>query len=270
MGRLMKYELRSMSKLFIPIWLGVLALSIVNRFSVWSGHFENEILSTLQNLVLAVYIFAIIGVAIFALIYVILRFYQGLLKDEGYLTFTLPLKIDTILWGKALSALLIVLISGVVCVASIFIVVVRDVPWNEVGRIWQTISHELGGPGSLTLCCFLFLIAVLAGIVTSVMQLYLAMGLGQLSQKHKVGASVLSYVGINMAWSTIVSVLMTPTVMELAMGGENSAIVRFINSLKPMEAVWCVFGAAMVQYLVLTTVSYFITRYLFTKKLNLE
>ena len=33
MGRLMKYDLRAAMRLFIPLWLGTLALALVNRFT---------------------------------------------------------------------------------------------------------------------------------------------------------------------------------------------------------------------------------------------
>ena len=97
MGRLMKYDLRAAMRLFIPLWLGTLALALVNRFTVHLEFSENRILNFFTGLVMVLYVLAALSILVVTLIYIIQRFYQSMLKDEGYLTFTLPVGIDSLL-----------------------------------------------------------------------------------------------------------------------------------------------------------------------------
>ncbi len=267
MGKLMKYELRSMLKLFVPLWIGVLALAVVNRFTSNMNFGDNRLLNTLMAIAVVLYVLAVAGIVIFAEIYVILRFYQGLMKDEGYLTFTLPISIDSLLWGKALSALLVMLVSGVVSMVSILLIL-----WQTMNlRIFDTPFREaaefLGG-GNLTLIIVMVIVAIILSAITSILQLYLAMGIGQMAQKHRVGASILAYVGINIVLNMITSLAITPW-MERIM--ENSAFMwRIETAGDVMHVIWTIFAILAVSCLILGAVYYFITRYIFSRRLNLE
>ena len=65
--------------------------SLVNRFTM---RFDNNaIIGTLPTVIFMIlYVGLIIAVMVVAVALIIMRFYHGLLKDEGYLMFTLPVK----------------------------------------------------------------------------------------------------------------------------------------------------------------------------------
>ena len=91
LGKLMKYDLKSMFKVFVPLWLALLAVSGVNRFTIQFD--SNAIIGGLPTVIFMIlYVGLIIAVMVVAVALIIMRFYHGLLKDEGYLMFTLPVR----------------------------------------------------------------------------------------------------------------------------------------------------------------------------------
>lgn len=260
MGRLMKYDLRAAMRLFIPLWLGTLALALVNRFTVHLEFSENRILNFFTGLVMVLYVLAALSILVVTLIYIIQRFYQSMLKDEGYLTFTLPVGIDSLLWSKALTALILVVVSDIVGILSLLILVVWNVNLDEFQRFLRELGQYFNGI-SLT-----FLMVCLTAVVATVCQvilIYLSMALGQLAQKHRLGASVGAYVLISIATSTVYSVVLAPIAMKLA---EN---MEFPN-VEPLTILNAALAVLMLNALILTAVYYFPARYLFKRKLNLE
>ena len=137
MGKLMKYELRSAMKLFVPLWIAVLVLAFVNSLMVNPDleKYTGAIPDFLSNLTMIAYTMTVVAILIVAAVYIVLRFYQATMKDEGYLTFTLPVSIDSILWTKALSGILIMALSMVVAVLSILLLNWRMIDLQVINTI---------------------------------------------------------------------------------------------------------------------------------------
>ena len=99
--------------------------------------------------------------------------------------------------------------------------------------------------------------------VCQVILIYLSMALGQLAQKHRLGASVGAYVLISIATSTVYSVVLAPVAMKLAESME-------FPNMEPLTILNAALAVLMLNALILTAVYYFPARYLFKRKLNLE
>ncbi|MBQ1280623.1 MAG: hypothetical protein IIY16_00035, partial [Oscillospiraceae bacterium] len=125
MKKLIKYEMRSMLRLFLPLWPSLILLSIINHFTLradfYSDTVASRILEALVMILMFLYVVLIMAIGIVALIVMIRRFYVGLLRDEGYLMFTLPVKTSQIIWSKLISAVILTAITGIVCMISVFI-----------------------------------------------------------------------------------------------------------------------------------------------------
>lgn len=115
--KLMRYDFKSVFKLW---WIGAvstLALSVI-------GGFISEIFTTERDIPEPIYVLAIFGAilvyigfiafAIFSEILVYLRFYKNLYTDEGYLTFTLPAKRQSILNSKVFLGAVTSILTGIV------------------------------------------------------------------------------------------------------------------------------------------------------------
>ena len=93
-GKLLKYDFRSMWKTFRIVWPAALILALVNRFTLFGTTNPGE--SAFGQWVSVISMGLFIGVCftlvILSAVFVLTRFYKGLLGDEGYLMHTLPVK----------------------------------------------------------------------------------------------------------------------------------------------------------------------------------
>lgn len=259
MGRLMKYDLRAALRLFVPLWLGTLVLALVNGFTMHLEYSENPVLNFLTGLVMVLYVLAVFAILILTGIYAIQRFYQSMLKDEGYLTFTLPVGIDSILWSKALTAMILSVCSAVVCALSLLLLVVRDLASVNLSGFFEDLLHSIPlREIILTVVCFG--VMLLAAALATLFLIYLSMALGQFAQKHRLAASVGAFVAIQVLMSFL---------LTLPASFTEYWDVRWIPE-DGWFAACVVFLLLAAGSLVQAAIYYFPTRYLFQKRLNLE
>jgi len=267
MGRLMKYDLRAAIKLFVPLWIGTLILSLINSFGVFRPDTpDGKLVSFLLSLTMIAYILAVIAIVIITIIYIVLRFYQGLLKDEGYLTFTLPLRIDSILWAKALTGLILMAVSGVVCVLSLLILT-RTLITKEDVSLFISMFVDYASAWDTVLIILSAVLFAVASCLSGIFHAYIAMAFGQLAQKRKLGASVLAYVVISTVTSTIASVVLSPLFVKMMGGMGHSNVLTIFNGA---QGAWLILLLGTLYNVVFTVIYYFPTRYMFKNKLNLE
>lgn len=261
----MKYEFRSMFRLFIPMWLGLLILSVVNRFTTNLQFGNDKLLNFFVGLALFLYVVGIIAVIIVAYIFIVLRFYKGLLKDEGYLTMTLPVSLDSILWGKALAAWILMVLTTLVCLVSAGILLLANVNLRDLAAVWEQTVTYFGSVQTALLTVQVILTALLSTLY-GILLPYLAMAIGHLAQKHRVGASVLAYVVMATVLSTVYNTFLTPALLNFLVGYQ-------IPVLSP-EALAGMISRGLWIYLLVILVScvifYIPTRVILSKKLNLE
>ncbi|MEA4966266.1 MAG: hypothetical protein VB055_10635 [Oscillospiraceae bacterium] len=269
MGKLMKYELRSMLRLFAPLWAAILALSILNHFTV-----RVEALSTLLHgipaiVLMILYVVGILAMIVVALAFLIQRFYVGLLKDEGYLMFTLPVKTSALLWAKCLSATILILATTLVSVASALVMALDGDTLRSVHEGIQELSRRVDNFGGLmTLTLILGLVLLVVSTVKSILQAYLAMCIGQLASKHKAGFSVLAYVGITIVLSAVFTTAMT-LAENNAWFAEMAKVLNF-SEMPTAGMIWFAFGVLFVIAAIQIAIFYFPAQAILQHKLNLE
>lgn len=89
--KLIRHEFRATSRIMWPIFAGMLALTLAMRAS--QNVLQNEspwLLNLLAVLVTIGFVFGIMALCFAPLVLSAVRFRDHLLKDEGYLTLTLP------------------------------------------------------------------------------------------------------------------------------------------------------------------------------------
>ena len=116
LGKLLKYELKATSRVFIPLYIAILVVSIVNGLSL-----NLEILN-IQGLATIVLMCLFISLFVITIVVTIQRFNKNLLKDEGYLMFTLPVSSKHLVLSKYLTSLIWTFLSFVVAFLSFTII----------------------------------------------------------------------------------------------------------------------------------------------------
>lgn len=123
LGRLFKYELKATSKVLVPIYIAFIAITIISRVSIDLQVDEGSLWSFINGMGLFVFIISAITMFVATAIVIIWRFYRNTSSDEGYLLFTLPVKVDYIIISEFLCALIWGFLMSVFAVLGIFLMI---------------------------------------------------------------------------------------------------------------------------------------------------
>ena len=209
-GKLMKYEMKSLSKGLIPLYGAILAVALINSI-MWSvgGNGPASTSGTIGGLsqltAMLVYFGLCVAIAVVTFLVVVQRFYKGLLGQEGYLMFTLPVPTWQLTLSKLVGATIMTILSGIVGILSVFIL-------GSVGINWGAFFRDLGqlfanwDLDMTFICIELFLLGIVS-TASMVTDIYIAMALGYLSNKHRVAMSFVWFIVIQTALSFLTGLL---------------------------------------------------------------
>ena len=101
LGKLIKYDLKALAKILAPLWGVLLVMGLIFGISIRSN--LDGIGNTMIVFSLVVIVAVIVAIFVMNVIIVIQRFWNGLLKEEGYLMFTLPVTTRSLILSKVIS-----------------------------------------------------------------------------------------------------------------------------------------------------------------------
>lgn len=280
LGKLIKYDLKSMSRAFVPMWILAPVIALLLSFSIrgtiaWAnssmmGRMMGAGNGILMVVMLLLFISAIIGLFVMTVVFVIQRFWNGLLKEEGYLMFTLPVKTWELIVSKALTATLISCMSILMGTFSGMILAVFST--EEVVRslavAWKYVLSSMIDVGPVFwINLILFIMLTILGTVGSIYHVYAAMAVGHLFQTHKVVGSCVAYIAMSVAVSIIGNII--STVMNIILP-DNWSYYYWVGSSRNDA-----FSVMYLLYLILAEilqiiVMHVITERILSTKLNLE
>ncbi len=218
--KLLKYDFKS---IFSVWWIGavsILVLSIpsgiVARNLVTANYTSyGEIFSFLW---LYVYYFLALAFAFLTTILIFIRYYSNFFKDEGYLTFTLPVKRSTLYLSKLVSAFLMNLMTALTEIIALFIILTMTPvsKRNSMPALFEMLSDifsELFDMSQIygTPLVILNILGIIAGIMlysvlsTSLIYLFISIG-STVVKKHKL----LVTIGIIYLSSFVASFVLIP------------------------------------------------------------
>lgn len=264
-GKLLKYDFRSVLKQFAFVWPAALVLGLVNRFTL--DHFvtsTSDTLGLVSGIAMLVYIAILMAMFIIAVIFVIQRFYKGLLGDEGYLMHTLPVRPRQLIGSKLLCAVVVTAVSILVAIVSILLIVPLE--WRDFGAFFRAlgqINREYGA--NFVFFWVELLMLFLVGMAAGFLRLYVAMAIGHLAHKNRGLWSVVAYIAIDVALTVL-----TSHTIQLAVKVDEHFFHQMFIGVGEWGAwhayIWGVIGFNAV----LGAVCYAATSYILGKKLNLE
>ncbi|MGX4599411.1 ABC transporter permease [Faecalimicrobium sp. JNUCC 81] len=178
LGKLLKYELKAYIRIFIPIYIAIIAMSFLNRLFGGSELFQMQFIMTtvLIGLFVALYVLSII--------IAIQRFRKNLLGDEGYLMFTLPVKTSSIIISKYLASLIFTILSGLVALLS-FMIIFNAMNISEITLAFNEIWNGLSSQPEFRSLIFIISAGLFLAYSTFILQIYLSLSVGQLPKFNK-------------------------------------------------------------------------------------
>lgn len=286
--KLFKHDFRALSRTLFPLQIGILggglvatllsALSIRLSESSWAGAHGSNLL---KGLLMAVSVTSavLIGVAIMAsllvtLIFICHHFYRSFLSDEGYLTFTLPVKTSDLLWSKLLTGMLWMLINGVVVMIALLIFSVFGTTTNtlinmEVLNAFRMFFTDLLPQAAQYISIPLMIVEVVVisilALAAQLLQVYFAIIVGgQVAKKHRILAAIGMYLLINMGVGIVSSVF-----MSLVTFGEGAMSLALNSAQEVGTFMTTIFGWYGVLFAGLSVLFFLISKSILKKNLNL-
>lgn len=268
--KLMKHEFRATSRTMLPMFLAILALSLLMAFVIrfWDSA-SSKILNVFSVLIAMGYGIALGAAFIVVLVLMIQRFRQNLLQDEGYVMLTLPVNTHQLIWSKIIvscawffATMLVVMLSGllvgVLGAFDTYVLMEIRQAWQELVR-WMTLEYALNG-----------VILLLEGVILAFfsyaamcLMFYGAMALGYSFDRRKGLLSILFLIGFMFVTQFVGTSLLVVTDLGQFLGDIDMA-------QGTMAAVHSFFFLNLGLALAQGAVFYVLTTQMLKKRLNIE
>lgn len=263
LSKLLKYDLRANLKIFLFIWPAILVFGLLERVALMA-ELPVKISAIFVNLTTVLFVLAVIAACVFALVISVIRFYSGLLRDEGYLMFTLPVRPWQLVLSKLLTALLTLVVTwawsasfpSASCSAVSVACCLPSAPrWSRASADNQRLGIAL------------LVLLVVVQVAVSVLQIYLSCSIGHLFRRKRILFAVLFYYAINV-------VLETVAVTSIIVLSNFEPFCRFLVQLSAGMSAPGMFnlfiGVMLALLAVLGIVYFFVTERILRRHLNLE
>ncbi len=286
LGKLYKYDMKGMGRLILPLTLGICGVSVLCTVVVKllvtvqniesSGVITNlvSILATIMGTIFvgasAVSLIAYPTVSILITLY---RYYSNFFTDEGYLTFTLPVKTKDLLLSKFLSILTYSVASICVTFFCFSLVIFFGTSSTEffntealaiITELSEMFDFWVFGDA----IAIVYVISIIVQGLFSLAVALLAITVGAIiTKKYKIIAAI----GINYAITTaasLVSGIFSTVITYICYGDPFGLQVSFYDD----SAATLIMSLLIVSvlYLGFGIAAYVVTHYILKNKLNLQ
>lgn len=262
--KLLKYDLRANMKLYLFIWPAMLLLAGLQRLLLElpvTGFLNHFLMSLLTGLM----VLALIAMVVLCFVICVIRFYSGLLRREGYLMFTLPVKPWQLLVSKLLAAMVTLIPTCIFAYFGIALILsgTTDGVWNTMFNFSQILDQPLSA-GTLILAG----LTVLATVANMILRVYFVSCLGHLFRRARIFLSILFYylIGVLMqitSMLTLVSVNYEPNTFV-------NSVFTWVETLSFNGAMSAFLGTILLINVAIGCVYFFVSEVILRKRLNLE
>lgn len=266
--KLMKHEFRATGRIMLPLLLLVLLCAVGGNISAYnlleSG---NSFLSMLGVVLLSAFFIAIMTSCAVSFVLMVQRFYRNLLRDEAYLTLTLPVCVHQHIWAKLLVSLLWWLAVALVSALAVFILVFRLEMFSWLAEILSQLSldalplHNL--PHMLLFAVELALLMAVGGACLC-LHFYAALSVGHSFTHHKDALSVVSFFVLPMLLT-----LMEKLVMLVLNLLPLDLLSSWLQGLSTPGSVHLTMLGVIVCTAIPSAIYYAVTAYFLKNRLNL-
>lgn len=272
LGKLIKYDLMADWKKYSALYAATLLVSVMlfTTGKIKEHIRDNRILVMVENMFGILFTTLIAAIGIMVVVLTVMRFYKNVMRDEGYLTHTLPVHTWQILVSKLISSYVwffSAFIIGGICIG----IGIGEPLWflDFFKELAEAISTAPGSAEKTLIIQLLTIITI--SIVLApffiMAHAYFCFAIGNLSNSRKLGVSVLAFFGVNIAENIISTIILSVIAPKFVDD-------RWADEMMPMIEVFRIANSVMVIALIISFVvslAFFIaSERIFAKKLNLE
>lgn len=217
-AKLLKYDLRAILKYWWIAAVSSAVLSVAGGVCVRILNVDSEQFAIAQIFAVLGLIVVIMGLGIFVVlneVLILIRFYKHFFSDEGYLTFTLPVRKTSLLNSKLLSAMIFVVMTLAVVTADIFVILTIGIPeyifapefLEQIAELLSLFVKE-GLLYNLLILAEIFIIVAMLEAV-SLMFVFICITVAAvIARKHKVLAAIGIYYAATSALSFLTQIML--------------------------------------------------------------
>lgn len=279
LGKLIKHEFRATGRLMAPLFgaLVLLALAVRANDLVFQ-HVESysAFLNILNRLLIIAYVLALLGVMVFSTVLMIKRFHQNFLTDEGYLMFTLPTSVHSLLWSKLITAALFFIFTFLAEALSVAIVVWRGGLAREMFTGFADFFRRLDSYYMANGLAFALetLALLFVSLLVTCLLFYAPMSIGYSFANHKGLLSVVFYFVIQAVLQifgvAVLSGVVSDTAFHRLLTDAMDNLGRTDTAAAAMQAAHGTMLLALFTELFLGAILYFLTYFMLRKHRNLQ
>ena len=183
-NKILKYDLKSLYKVLIPDYIILIIIAILTKvFGILKD--TTSIFSIPYSMILFLFIIALIVAFVHTFFVAIIRFYKNMLRDESYLTHTLPVEKKSLVISKLISSFITMLTSIVVLISSVLIAFYsKGIVSNLISGLNEFV--KLSGVTDLNMFYTYMIMAILIGYLSYITVFYLALVLGHSKDSNKM------------------------------------------------------------------------------------
>lgn len=249
-GKLMKHELFNIFRVAIFPVIVMLLLAVVCRVTLLVASD-----SAIIWILVMFYGFAILATLCVCGLIGVSRFYKTFFTGEGYMTMSLPVTPDQLIWAELLSSIIALFFGVIACALStcIFLVGAQE----EIGAIAEEFYfygeylQMLAENDPLKI--FETIVLIIVSVPAVFLEFFFVMSIGQLvTVKNRKGIAVGLYILIAFVWSILSQIVWYPLLETAAQISEH------------LSTWLTIIGTAAIDL-----ICYFVVRYILKNKVNL-
>ena len=278
--KLLKYDLKAVFKYWWIAAISTLGLSVLGGFAVTvlrdtvSTEPEKKvpiILEILSSIALPLVYLGFIALGILTVIMIFVRYYKNFFSDEGYLTFTLPVKKSELINSKVIMGVISSLATSFVVLVNIIIIlvigffdnIIKPDFWKEFSEFFSEVFKSLG-VYTFVYVLEIILVVFLANLLSTLF-LYDCVAIASMLVKK---AKVITAIGIYYVANGVISTLFTifslfgmSTIIDTMSAMKTSTLLPLISLL----------GSGIIVMLAMFTALLYLLQYwIIDRKLNLS
>ena len=270
--KLIKYDFRSYFRLLLPVQLILIGIALINRIvQIFEPAEKMSMLgdSTYNSIFVSSLVLYFISIAvclIMTVIVAIVRFYQGMYTNEGYLSHTLPVTPTQHIIAKLLVSFLFILGSSLAVDISVLVITFGDLQvelFKAGAYLLGDLYNQLGA--NLIFYAIEIVAYALISVFTTLLMFYFCVSIGQLAAKKKVLAAF----GVFFGLYVLSQIIGTVFVVFCTLNPEMIESVFEWCGEHVLEAIHIFLCGEIVYDLIIGAVYFLITKYIMSKKLNL-
>ena len=263
LGKLLKYDFRSVFKEFAYLWPAGLVMALVVRFTMPMMDSDIFGMAIAGSIVSIVYASVLVAMFVVSFLFIIQRFFRGILGREGYLMHTLPVHPWQLVASKLISAIFVTVVSTVVALLSMVLLIPGSLV-DLFGTPFKALMELFtSGRGGEIFYLVEGLVVCLAAVASAITMLYLAMAIGHLFGRNRIAGSVIAFIGLNIVVNTAMTIL-------VSIASQFNISFDPAQWLTAQQAIHVAF-LLLILYFLFFAVVYFIGTVLLLKhRLNLE